>query len=304
MATIRLSAGVLPPPACGFRTEQERLEAFVAAMRAILSGGIQWETSAAIPADLDAYWLQTDSDGRPLRYRKHSSADGRFAPPLDSTFNCTATGSANAIILSNTIKFTAGLAFRTGMKFRFLAPGTNTGAVTLKVDDLEAKTLVKHGGAPLIAGDLVANQIVEACYNASDGYFEVVSSVPTELPQGETRRTLTGSVPGVGSATAIAHAGTGVPDEVEVVLRCTASDRSYSEGDEVDAEGCWYGAENTGYPAFTISRNATHVTIARASDVAVIWIGIKSGAGSAYVGNPGLDTSKWQLKVRCKWWPS
>jgi hypothetical protein len=147
---------------------------------------------------LEAYWLKTDADGRPIGYRVHVAADGRYAPPLDCTYNCVAAGDGDDITISNSIKFTAAMAFRTGMKFRFVAPGTNTGPVTLKIDDQDPKDVIKNGGEDLAAGDIIEDQMVEVVYNATVGYFEIVSTVVTPTPAEPTRTTGTGGVPAAG----------------------------------------------------------------------------------------------------------
>lgn len=302
MATIRLSAGTLPSRSCGFENEQERLEAYVAAIRATLLGGIQWETSASAPADLGSYWLKTDADGRPIGYRVHVAADGRFAPPLDSTYNCTAAGTGDAITVSNPIKFTAGMAFRTGMKFRFVAPGTNTGAVTFKIDDQDPKDVLKNGGEDLVAGDITEDQIVEVVYNGTTGYFELVSTVVTPMPTQPTRSSGTGGVPAAGGNTSIPHGQTTRrPDRAEVVLRCTDADRGYAVGDEVPIEGAFWSGSNTGIPAFTIHRTETAVVIVRSNTVSVVYLAPKGG-GAAY--DTAMVTTKWEIKVRCEFWPA
>jgi hypothetical protein len=302
MPSIRLEAATLPAAPCGFLTEQERLEAFVAAMRAYFIGGIQWQTSASVPADLEAYWLKTDADGRPIGYRVHVAADGRYAPPLDCTYNCVAAGDGDDITISNSIKFTAAMAFRTGMKFRFVAPGTNTGPVTLKIDDQDPKDVIKNGGEDLAAGDIIEDQIVEVVYNATVGYFEIVSTVVTPTPVQPTRTTGTGGVPAAGGTTSVPHGGSTFPDKVEVVFKCTEADRGYSVDDEVNIEGAFWTGSNTAVPALTVHRTASTVGIVRSSTVDNISIAPKGG-GAAYGGSVYLTPSKWQIKVRCEFWP-
>lgn len=301
MPSIRLEAATLAAAPCGFLTEQERLEAFVAAMRAYFIGGIQWQTSASVPADLEAYWLKTDADGRPIGYRVHVAADGRYAPPLDCTYNAVAAGDGDDITISNSIKFTAAMAFRTGMKFRFVAPGTNTGPVTLKIDDQDPKDVLKNGGEDLAAGDIIEDQIIEVVYNATVGYFEIVSTVVTPTPDQPTRTTGTGGVPAAGGNTAIPHGGTTHPDRAEVVLRCTDADRGYAVGDEVPIEGAFWTGSNTGIPAFTVHRTATNVVVVRSSTVTTVNLAPKGG-GAAY--DTAMTTTKWEIKVRCEFWPT
>lgn len=68
------------------------------------------------------------------------------------------------------------------MTFRF--DRANTGAATLNVDGLGARTL-RANGAALESGALVANTIISVAYNATDDAFDIVNAwVPTSIPDG------------------------------------------------------------------------------------------------------------------------
>jgi hypothetical protein len=54
-------------------------------------------------------------------------------------------------------------AYVAGMELRLKIGATNTGAATLNVNGLGAKTIVRGDGAALVAGDLVADEIRIAC---------------------------------------------------------------------------------------------------------------------------------------------
>ena len=56
---------------------------------------------------------------------------------------------------------------------------TNTGAATLAVDGLAAKSLKKLHDQDLESGDIEEDQIVVCVYNATDDTYEVVSNVPS-----------------------------------------------------------------------------------------------------------------------------
>ena len=59
--------------------------------------------------------------------------------------------------------------------YTFTAASTNTGAVTLKIDSTDAKSVKKRHDIALVAGDIEANQVVNVSYNGTDGTFEIVS---------------------------------------------------------------------------------------------------------------------------------
>lgn len=50
-------------------------------------------------------------------------------------------------------------AYATGNLFSFVAVNTNTGAVTINLNSLGAKSITKQGTTPLVAGDLVSGQV-------------------------------------------------------------------------------------------------------------------------------------------------
>lgn len=68
----------------------------------------------------------------------------------------------------------APTAYTTGMRFTFKAGTANTGAATLNVNSLGAKTIKKNYNVDLLTGDILANQIVEVVYDGTN--FQMVSA--------------------------------------------------------------------------------------------------------------------------------
>lgn len=62
----------------------------------------------------------------------------------------------------------APTAYTTGMRFSFKAGTANTGAATLNVNSLGAKTIKKNVSSDLATGDILANQIVEVMYDGTN----------------------------------------------------------------------------------------------------------------------------------------
>lgn len=56
---------------------------------------------------------------------------------------------------------------KSGMEFQFIAAHTNTGASTLAWCSQTAKSIVKAGGSAIVAGDIVANQLVSLEYTGT-----------------------------------------------------------------------------------------------------------------------------------------
>ena len=168
MAEIQLAAGTLYPPAC-YSTEQQRFEAYVAAIVATIIGGIQWEASETAPTDTDLWWQKIDSNGRPVEYLRWSTADGAWIRPFSEVINsATAAGAANAYTLTNAPVMTAATAYRTGATFTFKANHTNSGNATLNVDGLGAKEIRKLGGASQVAaGEIISGQMLTVVYDGT-----------------------------------------------------------------------------------------------------------------------------------------
>lgn len=84
-------------------------------------------------------------------------------------------------------------AYTTGMVVNFTAQTANTGACTLNVNSLGAKTLKKNKGNDLETGDILAGQCVSVMYDGTN--FEVVSPLcntsPVNAQTGTTYTVLT-----------------------------------------------------------------------------------------------------------------
>lgn len=77
---------------------------------------------------------------------------------------------------TNTLTATASIlmsAYVEGQVFYFLAPNTNTGAVTININSIGAKSLVKEGSIALVNGDIIAGSIVTIIYDGTN--FQLAS---------------------------------------------------------------------------------------------------------------------------------
>ncbi len=61
--------------------------------------------------------------------------------------------------------------YTTGMRVRFSSAGANTGASTINISSLGAKTLKKQGDAALVADDIPASAIISATYDGTDFFL-------------------------------------------------------------------------------------------------------------------------------------
>jgi hypothetical protein len=111
-------------------------------------------------------------------------------------------GGAKITATADTMTLTSGLslaAYAQGNLFAFECGAANTTAVTINVDSLGAKAIVKNYNVALVAGDLVAGGIYVIAYEATAGNFQLispVSTVPVTLAAAQTltNKTLTSPV--------------------------------------------------------------------------------------------------------------
>jgi hypothetical protein len=86
--------------------------------------------------------------------------------------NVDSTGSANAYVVAANRTITA---YYDGMRQCFHANFANTGAATLNIDSVGAKTIKKNHDQDLASGDIEQHQFVEVVYSASDDTFQMLS---------------------------------------------------------------------------------------------------------------------------------
>lgn len=104
--------------------------------------------------------------------------------------NATYTYAADAAV-SDTYAITlspAPSAYADGQQFTFKANTANTGAATLNVNSLGAKTIKKLHDQDLATGDIEAASIVTVVYNSTGDVFEMTSSVQQAAATGSTPR--------------------------------------------------------------------------------------------------------------------
>lgn len=184
MPEINLTAAELPPPAC-YASEQDRLEAYAAALIAQFNASPEWASNSVAPANLSLYWLRLDAGGNPVEVLKYNTN-----PPAGWTRATTqftygvGGGIADAYTLT-LLPASPGpnQAYRTGVAYAFVATALNTGASTLDVDGKGPKAITKYGAVALDAGDIVPGQMTVVIYDGTR--FQLLT--PNIVPPGYIR---------------------------------------------------------------------------------------------------------------------
>lgn len=79
-------------------------------------------------------------------------------------------GTANAITATAAVSMSA---YATGQRFAFIVGTTNTGATTLNLNSIGAKTIKKNATQDVSAGDLLAGTVADVYYDGT--YFQILS---------------------------------------------------------------------------------------------------------------------------------
>lgn len=96
----------------------------------------------------------------------------------DGSFTLLSTVSGtNAITATGAIGMAAYVA---GQRFSFVAAATNTGAATININSIGAKSITKFGTTALIAGDIVSGMVCQIVYDGTQ--FQLLNANP--IPAG------------------------------------------------------------------------------------------------------------------------
>lgn len=325
--TITLTPGTLPPPAC-YAEEQERFDAYVAAIIASVTGGIQWEVGSSAPSDTTKYWLVTDTNGRPLYAAKYSTADAAWVRFLTDVIWCgDATGTlGNYQVAPIPVFTTTASAYAYGRMYAFKVPHNNPGAATLNVNSLGQRDIKKLVSTALAANDVLVGQLVIVVFDgtafqlmvpvanrtitASDitpGTDEqTLSSVGgTPATKWQTRQYATATanmvtVPAGGTGQSFTHGlqkdGVAVkPKLFQVWFECTINDPStgHIAGDRVNVETCYA----TGATAIMCAwSSSTEVGMSRNGPAGAIYVNHKT-TGAAVT----LTEANWKMGASASW---
>jgi len=319
MPTIDITAGELPPPQC-YASEQDRLEAYAAALIAQQTVAPEWEANAVSPpAGSPLYWLRLDANANPIEILKYSATAPAGWARVQTQFTYgVGGGAANAytVTLSPTSPG-VNQAYRTGVCYAFVANAPNTGATTVAVDGLAAKAVTKFGTTALVANDIVANQMCVVVYDGTrfqllnpglnvgtaniapgtDRQFLRTNSTPATVWESGYITPVASyqAIPAAGSAVTFTH-GLGVdPLTWDVGIICTdaGGDATYALNDYIPVGSIMRTDLSETDHRITSYSNSTVIGMVRGSVVSGIQVnGKTTGVLTA------IDVAKWKVMAR------
>lgn len=207
-----------------------------------------------------------------------------------ATAYAVGAGSANAQTLTLSPAITA---YAAGQSFNFTAGATNTGATTLAVNGLTAKSIKKLDGATaLTAGDIVSGGTYRVTY---DGTNFVLSSTPKSLSLAGTLAvtgavTLSSTLGVTGTLTGAAITGTNITAS-GTLTGATAAGAMVATSVQAQAEtaGKLLTADLSKYPPYAVK---AFCSVASNGSLASSGYGVTaSGQSSTGVYTVGLDSS-------------
>lgn len=318
MPEINLTAGVLPPPAC-FASEQDRLDAYAAAMIAQFATSPEWAANAVAPANLGLYWLRLDANGNPVEVLKYNTTAPAGWSRLTTQFTYGVGGGAANVYTVTLSPASPGVnqAYRTGATYAFGAASANTGASTLSVDGLAAKAITKYGTVPLVANDIVNGQMCVVVYDGTrfqllnpglnigpaafapgtDRQFLRTNSTPASVWESGYITPVANyqAIPAAGSSVTFSH-GLGVdPLTWDIGIICTdaAGDATYALNDYISVGSILRTDLSQSELRITSYSNATVIGMVRNNFISGIYVnGKTTGVLTA------IDESKWKVMAR------
>ena len=141
-----------------------------------------------------------------------------------------------------------------GQRFNFVAAAANTGAVTININSIGAKSITRDGTTALITGDILANAIYQIVYDGTQ--FQLLNASPATNVASFSAGT-TGFTPSTDTTGAITLAGT-----LGVANGGTGLTSAGTSGNILTSNGTsWTSSANLG---IGISQSWTDVTSSRA----------------------------------------
>lgn len=186
-AEINLEPGILtapgnPPPGC-YASEQDRFNAYVAAIIATFSGDDEVYIGPDSPTDTSLLWIKTNGPtGAPIAILSYSADDASWVRVAEiPTWGGISTGAgASYQIVTDPPYLTDDAAYVVGKTYQFIANHASVGASTFQVGSLAIKNIKIRVSEDLIADSILNNQVVTLTYDGVN--MQMLSPVGTLPP--------------------------------------------------------------------------------------------------------------------------
>lgn len=201
------------------------------------------------------------------------------------------TGTSNAIRVAYTPAITS---YDDDLVLFVRVASDNTGEVTINVNGLGSKALLKNGSETLSAGDIQGGSVICVAYHS--GSFHLVSGLSGGSGTGESTTTTVAfeqalALPGNGLNAVFAHGLGAVPENYSVYLLCRVSELGYGVGAEVPI-GTF--TEVGLAPAFSVTASSSNITVSQLT--ANVYAPDLSNGGAS----TGITEASWEILVRVR----
>jgi hypothetical protein len=209
-------------------------------------------------------------------------------------------------------------AYRTGVCYAFIANAPNTGATTVAVDGLAAKAVTKFGTVPLVANDIVANQMCVVVYDGTrfqllnpglnvgtaniapgtDRQFLRTNSTPATVWESGYITPVASylAIPAAGATASFSHGMSVLPLSWSIGIICITNDTTapgdsqYEVGDFIPGDDLLF---STSESIFTTYANSNVIAMVRFNGAFSIYVRKKT------TGDLGLiNEAKWKVMAR------
>lgn len=136
---------------------------FVVELEAALSNTICRDGQSTLVQDISMGGFRITDVG--IASARQDAVNAESVVRHTHTYAGVVTGTGDAITLSLSVAVSA---YAAGMRFSFKAGADNTGAVTVNVNSLGAKSILRPSGQALVAGDIVSGQIIDIQYDGTN----------------------------------------------------------------------------------------------------------------------------------------
>ena len=190
-------------------------------------------------------------------------------------------------------------AYAAGQSFRFVSAGANTGAATINIDSLGAKSITKNGSTALSAGDIPSGALVQVVYDGTrfqlSGTLPVVTTSTVTVPRLLQNVSLAVSLSGNAATIALKDASGADPSASSAAVigfrNATLTTGTASQVSVTAATSTVISSGSTGGTTSAVPSRIWIGAILNAGAVELAWFNALSGTNIAPINEGGLITT-------------